>query len=114
MLRLVFAICLTPMTAFAQEVASAAAIKAAIIGNTVNGNMSASGGYAEFYASNGQIKAADYEGTWSLQGDKMCFAYGEDPPGCWAVSIAGSSVTWLSDAGVEGTGSIVAGNPNGW
>lgn len=114
MLRLILAICALPSFAVAQEAASASAIKAAIIGNTVKGTMSASGGYAEFYSPDGQIKAADYVGAWSLQGNKMCFVYGEDPSGCWAVSIAGSSVTWLSDAGVEGTGAIVAGNPNGW
>ncbi len=107
------AFALTP--ALAQEKASADAIRSTIIGNTVQGAMSDGAGYTEFYAGDGTIKGADYAGNWTLDGDKMCFAYGEDPATCWSVSIAGDQVTWLDDAMASaGTGTIVAGNPNGY
>jgi hypothetical protein len=114
MLRLSFALILAACPAMAQDTANGAAIVAAVSGNTINGNMSASGVYAEYYAPDGQIKAADYAGKWTVEGDKMCFAYSEDPASCWSVAIVGSNVTWISDVGTEGTGTIVAGNPNGW
>ncbi len=98
--------------AVAQDMASGAAISAAISGNTVQGSMSASGAYTEFYADDGTIKGKDYAGNWSIDGNKMCFAYGTDPTTCWAVQISNDQVTWVGDGGPEGTGTILAGNPN--
>lgn len=98
----------------AADLATGDAIRAALAGNTVTGSMSASGGYAEFYAADGSIHAADYTGKWAVKGDKMCFAYGQDPEVCWAVAIEGAKVTWMSEAGEEGHGSIKPGNPGGW
>ena len=100
--------------AVAQDLASGDAIRAAIPGNTVQGSMTASGTYAEFYAPDGVIKGADYTGTWAVEGDRMCFDYGDDPATCWNVRIAGSSVTWVTGATEEGTGTILPGNPNGF
>ena len=99
--------------AFAETMATGAEISAAISGNTVQGNMSASGAYTEFYAADGTIKGKDYTGTWTVDGDKMCFNYG-DAPDCWNVRIAGASVIWVQDGVDGGTGTIVAGNPNGF
>jgi hypothetical protein len=93
--------------------ADAAAIRAAIIGNTVEGGMSDGAAYAEFYAADGAIKGKDYAGTWTIEGDRMCFAYGEAPT-CYGVRIAGDKVTWMSDTAEAGTGTIRAGNPNGF
>ncbi len=98
----------------AQDLADGAAIKAAISGNTVQGSMQASGAYTEFYAADGTIKGADYAGRWSVSGDQMCFAYGEDPAQCWGVRIAGAQVTWVGPGGEEGTGQLIAGNPQGF
>lgn len=100
----------TPVAA--QEASSGEAIRAAISGNTVEGSMSASGAYAEFYQADGGIKGKDYAGNWSMDGDKMCFAYGTDPATCWGVVISGDQVTWLGEGGPEGTGTISTGNPN--
>ena len=50
-------------------------------------------------------------GTWTIEGDRMCFAYGEDPATCWGVRLSGNSVTWVGDRGDEGTGTIEPGNP---
>lgn len=100
-----------PLAAHAQELAKGADITAAIAGNTVQGSMLASGAYTEFYAADGTIKGADYTGTWSVEGDKMCFNYGETPD-CWNVRIDGEAVTWVQDGVDDGTGTIVKGNPN--
>ncbi len=99
---------------FAQELATADAIRAAIAGNTVIGSMSASGAYTEYYAPDGTIRSADYAGRWTVEGDAMCFAYGEDPATCWGVQLAGDQVSWVVNGVTEGSGTIVAGNPNGW
>lgn len=108
-LAIVFAV-----PAMAQDLATGDAIKAAIAGNTVQGSMTASGAYTEFYAADGAIKGKDYTGTWTVEADKMCFAYGTDPATCYGVKLAGDQVTWVGASGDEGTGTILPGNPNAW
>ena len=100
-----------PFAAQAQDLATSAEITAAVTDKTVQGSMSASGAYTEFYAADGTIKAKDYSGTWTVEGDKMCFSYGEAPD-CWDVRIEAETVSWVKDGVDGGTGTIVAGNPN--
>lgn len=95
----------------AQDLATGAQITAAISGNTVQGSMSASGAYTEFYAADGTIRGQGYTGTWTVEGDAMCFDYGEGKD-CWNVRIDGEAVTWVQNGADGGTGTIVAGNPN--
>jgi hypothetical protein len=97
--------------AMASSLATSDEIKAAIIGNTVEGGMSDGAAYAEYYSEDGAIKADGYTGTWSLDGNDMCFDYGEGPA-CWSVSIDGDKVAWMNGDTEEGTGTIKAGNPN--
>lgn len=97
--------------ALAETMATGAEITAAISGNTVQGSMSASGGYTEFYAADGTIKGKDHTGAWTIEGDTMCFNYG-DAPDFWSVRIDGEAVTWVQNGVDGGTGTIVAGNPN--
>ena len=91
--------------------ASGPAIVAAIAGNTVQGDMGGTA-YAEFYAADGTIKGKDYAGVWSIDGDNMCFQYGSDPAACWQVAKEGDQIQWVKDGKVDGTGTIVMGNPN--
>jgi hypothetical protein len=98
----------------AESLASGDAIRAALSGNSVQGSMLASGGYAEYYAPDGSIHAADYTGKWAIRGDRMCFAYGDDPASCWAAVIAGNHVIWIGTDGEEGSGTISKGNAGGW
>ncbi|MEL7013403.1 MAG: hypothetical protein AAFO72_08990 [Pseudomonadota bacterium] len=98
-----------PVTA--AELATSAEIMDMIIGNTVEGGMSDGAAYAEFYSTDGAIKADGYSGKWSFEGDAMCFDYGEGAD-CFTVSIDGDSVTWMVDGEEAGTGTIAAGNPN--
>lgn len=114
MRALAFLLLLLPATALAQGTASGGDLRAAIVGNTVEGAMAASGPYAEFYAPDGTIRAADYAGRWSINGAKMCFDYGDGPAGCWRAVISGAQVVWIGPAGEEGSGVIRAGNPAGW
>jgi hypothetical protein len=111
--KLTAAAILVSCPAFAQDLANADAITAAISGNTVQGSMVSSGVYTEFYGSDGVIKGKDYAGKWSIEGDTMCFSYGEAAT-CYGVRISGDQVTWVIDGKDDGTGTIVAGNPNGF
>ena len=107
-----FALAVTfPLVAQAQDLATGAAIAAAISGNTVQGNMTSLGAYTEFYAADGTIKGDGYTGAWTVEGDTMCFDYG-DGEDCWSVRIDGEAVTWVQNGAEGGTGTIVAGNPN--
>ena len=94
--------------------ATGAEIRAAISGNTVQGNMDSSGPYAEFYESGGTIKGKDYTGKWSVEGDTMCFEYDGSPKDCWAVEISGDQVRWIKGSASQGTGTILKGNANGF
>lgn len=112
MLRTMIAVLLAlSAPAFAETMATGAEITAAISGNTVQGSMAEAGVYTEFYAADGMIKGQDYTGVWTVEGDKMCFNYGEAPD-CWNVRIVGDAVTWVQDGVDGGTGTIVKGNPN--
>jgi hypothetical protein len=104
---------LAPAVAVAETSATGEQITAAIGGNTVQGSMVEAGAYTEFYQTDGIIKGADYTGKWSVKDDKMCFDYGEGAS-CWAVRIESDAVTWLKDGVDDGTGTIVAGNPNNY
>jgi hypothetical protein len=105
---------LTLSPALAQDAATADVIRSTLIGNTVQGAMADGEAYVEFYAADGTIKSADYTGTWTLEGDKMCFAYGEAPE-CFSVGLNGDQVTWLDDAMASaGTGTLLPGNPNNY
>ncbi len=99
-------------TALAGATATGEQISTAISGNTVQGSMIASGAYTEFYSADGVIKGKDYTGKWRVEGDAMCFQYGQDPEACWQVRIDGNQVTWVKAGKEDGTGMIVKGNPN--
>ena len=100
--------------ALAQDLASGDAIRAAVAGNTVQGSMLDSGAYTEFYAADGTIHGDGYAGAWTVNGDAMCFAYGEEPATCWQVRLSDDQVAWVQDGAERGTGTIVSGNPNGF
>ena len=76
--------------------------------------MVTSGGFTEYYAPDGAIRAVDYSGRWSISGNRMCFGYDGNPSSCWAVRVDGRSVVWVGSGGDEGTGTILPGNPNNY
>jgi hypothetical protein len=100
----------------AGEVLSGDRIRSELIGNTVSGTMEGSEGgpssYAEYYDPDGSIRGDGYSGHWSIEGDTICLAYEGSPRACWQVVMDGRQGEWLLEGTVEGTGSIVAGNPS--
>lgn len=110
-LRLTLAALLLSAPAFAQDLATGDAIRTAISDKTVQGSMIESGAYTEFYAADGTIRGDGYTGTWSVKDDSMCFDYGEGAS-CWSVRLSGDQVTWVKDGKDDGTGTLIAGNPN--
>jgi hypothetical protein len=108
---LLAALLVSALPAAAQDLATGDAIRAAISGKTVQGAMTDTGAYTEFYAEDGTIRGSGYTGTWTVQDNAMCFDYGEGAD-CWGVKLSGDAVTWVKDGADLGTGTIVAGNPN--
>ncbi len=98
--------------AIAAEMLNGDQVRSLVGGNTVQGAMEATGDYSEFYAGDGTIRGNGYTGAWTVEGDTMCFQYGSDPKSCWQVGREGDQLQWIKDGRVEGTGTIVAGNPN--
>ena len=92
--------------------AKGAQLKRAVSGNTVEGSMDASGRYTEFYAKDGTVRGKDYKAKWNIEGDTMCWVYEGQPKDCWQAGVKGTSVKWVKDGKVQGTGTIVKGNPN--
>lgn len=112
-LRLAAAALFLALPAFAQDLATGDAITAAIADKTVQGSMIESGAYTEFYAADGTIKGDGYTGTWAVEGDQMCFDYGEGA-NCWSVRLEGDTVTWVKDGKDDGTGTLIPGNVNNY
>lgn len=96
----------------AAEMAKGEQILAAIAGNTVQGNMDASGPYAEHYGADGVVHGKDYKAKWSVEGDTMCWVYEGTPKDCWGVELSGDQVKWVKDGKAQGTGTLLPGNPN--
>lgn len=96
----------------AAALAKGEAIKAAISGNTVQGNRDSSGPYAEQYGADGVVHGKDYKAAWSVEGDTMCWVYEGAPKDCWSVELAGDQVKWVKDGKAQGTGTILPGNPS--
>lgn len=115
LIRLALLATLAAAPALAQSTLGGDAIRTAIGGNTVQGTMSDGAGYTEFYGADGAIRGAGYAGAWSIEGDTLCFAYdGVEGQNCFGMALSGDQVTWLSGGSVAGTGTLVAGNPNGF
>lgn len=100
------------LPALAEQRLTGEEIRATVSGKTVEGTMTDTGRYAEFYDADGTIRGKDYTGAWSIEGDTMCFKYGDDPADCWEVGKAGDEVLWIKDGAVLGTGAVREGNPN--
>ncbi|HEY7689047.1 MAG TPA: hypothetical protein VH835_10155 [Dongiaceae bacterium] len=117
LLGVALASCLLASAAGSGDKLTGDQIRSLVTGNTVQGSMEASGGYTEFYAEDGTIKGKDntganYQGAWSIDGDNMCFQYGDDPIACWQVAKEGDQIQWVKDGKIDGTGTLMQGNPN--
>ena len=93
------------------QVLDEAGLRKQIIDHTVTGSMSTGGDYGEYYAPDGQLLAAEYTGSWTIEDDKLCLDYG-DGADCYGAAMDGLQVVWYLDGEKVGTGSLQQGNPN--
>jgi hypothetical protein len=107
---------MTTGAAKAADMASGDDIRAQVSGKTVQGSMlrDTFQKYSEFYMEDGTIKGDGYGGKWTIEGDTMCFAYGDTSSGCWAASIEGPAIIFFKDGKVDGVGVAKAGNGNNY
>lgn len=98
--------------AHAADFATGDQITATITGNTVQGSMTASGSYTEYYSADGTVHGPGYKAKWSVEGDTMCWVYDGSPKECWNAALSDDQVSWIKDGKTEGDGTILPGNPN--
>lgn len=104
------ALLLGSTVARADQSPDADAIAAAVSDHSYQGSMSeANSGFNEYYAADGTIIGADYEGEWTTRDGEMCFAYGAEPT-CYNVSINGPSMILRQDGEIKGNGMLIRGN----
>jgi hypothetical protein len=115
MKALIAALALTvAFSAVAAEPLAGEQIRALVSGKTVDGTMTDTGRYAEFYAADGQIRGKDYVGVWTIEGDAMCFVYPDVEKACWQVGVSDGEIQWIRDGVVLGVGAATEGNVNGF
>ncbi|MEM8650823.1 MAG: hypothetical protein AAGF54_09865 [Pseudomonadota bacterium] len=100
------------VSAYASELASGEQLSKAISGNTVQGGMTDTGAYTEYYAADGVVHGPDYKAKWLIEDDKMCWIYEGSSKDCWDAAINGDQISWIKDGKTLGTGAIFPGNPN--
>lgn len=88
-----------------------------LVGNTVVAQ-SHDGGYTEFFAPDGVVKHLDRDGkatgTWTLQGDKVCFDFpDEDDRSCVQVEVTGQKGAFVDEDKARDTFDVLPGNAKG-
>ncbi|MCU0870415.1 MAG: hypothetical protein MUF30_12620 [Burkholderiales bacterium] len=99
--------------AAAPKRSTGAVLRSTVAGNTVTGSMDASGRYTEWYAPDGTVHGKDYRAKWTIEGNTMCWYYPGQPKDCWEAAVRGDQVRWIKDDKVQGTGTVLKGNPDG-
>lgn len=98
----------TQKGAMTSEHMSGEQIRDRILGHGVQGTMADGQSYNEHYGKDGRIQGDGYTGRVSVEGDQLCFEYGEDEPTCYQVRSAGENrIEWLEGGEVVGTGEII-------
>jgi hypothetical protein len=85
-----------------------------VIGNSVDG-VFGDVSFFEYYAFDGTVHGVGddgpYDGTWTIENDKMCIGF-DDIVDCYTISLDGDHIDWINDGGeVEGTGLLLPGDP---
>ncbi|MFC0269793.1 hypothetical protein [Kushneria aurantia] len=87
---------------------SGSQIQERVLGHRVTGAMAGGSQYNEVYRVDGTIEGEGYTGEASIEGNQMCFDYG-DGNTCYQVRMVGDNqIEWLSDGEVVGHGTISA------
>lgn len=91
----------------AMAAASADELRAALVGNTFQGDMGG-GGYASFFAENGTYVDATGGGIYEITDEGVCYP-GTDF-GCYAAEVDGNQLEWFQNGESAGSGIIREGN----
>ncbi len=95
----------------AETLATGAEIKAAVAGNTLEGYVTDADPFTEFCAEDGTIRSDSDTGTWKVDGDRLCVAYGTPETACWAIKIDGETITYKKGGKDDGSATILKGKP---
>lgn len=100
--------------AHAAETLDGLGVATKIIGNSVDG-VFGDVSFFEYYAFDGTVHGVGddgpYDGTWTIENDKMCIGF-DDIVDCYTISLDGDHVDWINDGGeIEGTGLLLPGDP---
>ncbi len=91
-------------------------LAAAVSGKTIQGKMTTSGDYTEYYAPDGTVKGKGYTGTWRVNdNNQLCVKYSSNPDeSCWHGRVENNNVTWYRDGREDGGGAIADGDAGGF
>jgi hypothetical protein len=85
----------------------------ALLGNTVVGKLEGKD-FADYYLADGTVKSIVEDkavaGKWSLEGDKICFTYPDEPKDCYIMEVVGDSATFTDKSGLAVKVQILKGN----
>ena len=109
MKRLALMICgLTMLAQPAWAQSSPEELKAALVGNTFQGDMGG-GAYSSYFGPDG--KARDKNGSEDYAITALGVCYPNTNYGCYQATISGDKLEWFQDGKSQGTGTILKGNP---
>jgi hypothetical protein len=101
------ALALSAATSGAFAASTADELRAALVGNTFQGDMGG-GGYASYFAEDGTYEDATGGGTYEITDEGVCYP-GTDF-GCYAAQVDGDQLEWFQNGESQGTGMIKQGN----
>ena len=85
----------------------------ALVGNTVVGKLEGQD-FVDYYLTDGKVKSMVegqvVTGQWSLEGEKICFVYPNEPKECYAMEVVGDSATFTDPSGIGIRTQILKGN----
>jgi hypothetical protein len=85
----------------------------ALVGNTVVGKIEDKD-FTDYYVPDGTVKSMMEgqvaTGKWSLEGDKICFVYPDEPRECYTIEVVGDAARFQDKSGASIRGQILKGN----
>ncbi|MGR3271304.1 hypothetical protein DU478_04790 [Thalassococcus profundi] len=82
-------------------------LRAALVGNTFQGDMGG-GGYSSYFAEDGTYYDASGSGVYEITDEGVC--YPDTDFGCYQANIDGTSLEWIQDGESAGSGEILDGD----
>jgi hypothetical protein len=92
----------------AWAMSDAEALKAALVGNTFQGDMGG-GAYTSYFAPDGTYHDKDGSGAYTISELGVC--YPNTNFGCYQATIEGDRLEWFQDGKSQGKGTLLKGNP---